>query len=47
MLKPATTAKDIMSHPVKTLTPETSIEEAGRLMYRYGHSGYPIVQDER
>lgn len=47
MLKPATTAKDIMSHPVKTLTPETSIEEAGRLMYRYGHSGYPIIQDEQ
>lgn len=45
MLKPAITAQDIMSHPVKTLTPETSIEEAGRLMYRYGHSGYPIVEE--
>lgn len=47
MLKPAITAKEIMSHPVKTLTPETSIEEAGRLMYRYGHSGYPIVEDDQ
>lgn len=47
MLKPATTAKEIMSHPVKSLSPETTIEEAGRLMYRYGHSGYPIVEDER
>lgn len=45
MLKPAVTAKDIMSHPVKSLTPDTTIEEAGRLMYRYGHSGYPIVED--
>ncbi len=45
MLQPAITAKEIMSHPVKTLTPETTIEEAGHLMYRYGHSGYPIVED--
>lgn len=45
MLKPAITAKELMTHPVKTLSPETTIEEAGRLMYRYGHSGYPIVED--
>lgn len=47
MLKPAITAKEIMSHPVKSLTPDTTIEEAGHLMYRYGHSGYPIVEDGR
>lgn len=47
MLAPAITAKDIMSHPVKSLSPETTIEEAGQLMYRYGHSGYPIVKDGR
>jgi tRNA nucleotidyltransferase (CCA-adding enzyme) len=45
ILKPAITARDIMSRPVKTLPPETTIEEAGRLMYRYGHSGYPVVED--
>lgn len=43
ILQPATTARQIMAHPVKTLSPETTIEEAGKLMYRYGHSGYPIV----
>lgn len=47
MLQPAITAQEIMTHPVKTLTPETTIEEAGRLMYRYGHSGYPIVEAGR
>ncbi len=43
-LQPAVTAEDIMTSPVKTLAPETTIEEAGKLMYRYGHSGYPIVE---
>lgn len=47
MLEPAITAEEIMSQPVKSLTPETTIEEARQLMYRYGHSGYPIVDDER
>ena len=36
-LQPAVTAKDLMASPVKTLTPDTTIEEAGKLMYRYGH----------
>lgn len=45
MLEPAMTAKEMMSHPVKLLTPETTIEEAGQRMYRYGHSGYPIVEN--
>lgn len=47
MLKPAITAKDLMTYPVKTLSPDTTIEEAGKLMYRYGHSGYPIVENGR
>ena len=47
MLKPAITARDMMTHPVKTILPETSIEEAGQLMFRYGHSGFPIVKDEK
>lgn len=47
MLKPAISAREIMTHPVKTLSPDTTIEEAGQLMYRYGHSGYPIVADDR
>ena len=47
LLKPAVTAEDVMAHPVKTLSPGTSIEEAGQLMYRYGHSGFPVVEDDR
>lgn len=45
MLKPAVTAREMMASPVKTILPETTIEKAGQLMYRYGHSGYPIVKD--
>lgn len=40
-------AEHIMSHPVKSLSPDTSIAEASRFMYRYGHSGYPIVDRNR
>ena len=47
ILQPAVTAKQIMTSPVKTLSPETTIEKAGDLMYRYGHSGYPIVENDR
>src|SRR5690625_3460660 len=43
ILKPAITAKEMMTSPVKTIPPETTIEEAGHQMYRYGHSGYPVV----
>jgi tRNA nucleotidyltransferase (CCA-adding enzyme) len=37
-VRPPVTAAEIMSSPVKTITPETVIEEAGRLMLRYGHT---------
>lgn len=47
MVEPAITAREIMTSPVKTITPETTIEEAGNLMYRYKHSGYPVVEDEQ
>lgn len=45
MIQPAMTARDMMTSPVKMITPDTSIEESGNLMYRYGHSGFPVVQD--
>ena len=45
IVKPATTAKEMMNSPVKTIPPDTRIEEAGALMYRYEHSGYPVVED--
>lgn len=47
MLQPAITARELMATPVKTLTPETTIENAGERMYRYGHSGYPIIENDR
>ncbi|AXH99770.1 CBS domain-containing protein [Sporosarcina sp. PTS2304] len=45
LLRPAVNASELMTSPVKTITPDTTIEEAGRRMYRYGHSGYPIVEN--
>ncbi len=41
------TVADIMSSPVKTVTPEMVIEEAGRVMLRYGHTGLPVVKGEQ
>ncbi|MBI2571505.1 MAG: CBS domain-containing protein [Candidatus Schekmanbacteria bacterium] len=36
-------AGDLMSTPVRTLRPETTIREAQRCLLRYGHSGFPVV----
>lgn len=47
MIKRATTAQELMASPVKTITPDTTIAEAGEKMYRYGHSGYPVVDDDK
>ncbi len=41
-----TRAVDIMSHPVKTVTPETTMEEAFKLLMRFGFSGLPVVNGE-
>ncbi|WP_310481306.1 CBS domain-containing protein [Chamaesiphon sp. VAR_48_metabat_403] len=37
------TARDLMSVPIRTIRPETTIAEAQRILLRYGHSGLPIV----
>lgn len=47
MLKPGVTARDMMTSPVKTIPPETSIERSSELMYRYGHSGFPVVEGDQ
>ncbi|MEO0685122.1 MAG: CBS domain-containing protein, partial [Cyanobacteria bacterium J06649_11] len=39
------TARDLMSSPVRTIPPDTSIEEAHRILLRYGHSGLSVVDD--
>jgi tRNA nucleotidyltransferase (CCA-adding enzyme) len=40
------TARDLMSSPVRTIRPETTIAEAQRTLLRYGHSGLCVVDAE-
>ncbi|ELR98658.1 CBS domain-containing protein [Gloeocapsa sp. PCC 73106] len=42
------TARELMSSPVRTIRPETTIEQAQSILFRYGHSGLFVVnaQDE-
>lgn len=37
------TARDLMSSPVRTIRPDTTIEAAQRILLRYGHSGLSVV----
>ena len=37
------TAEDLMSSPVRTIRPETTMAEAQRVLLRYGHSGLSVV----
>jgi len=46
-IHPGLLAADIMSTPVKTISMNTTMEEAGRLMLRYGHSGVPVTEGDR
>ncbi|MEB3225976.1 MAG: CBS domain-containing protein [Synechococcus sp.] len=41
----ALTARDLMTAPVRTILPQTSIEEAQRVLFRYGHSGLAVVDE--
>ncbi|MUL38835.1 CBS domain-containing protein [Gloeocapsopsis dulcis] len=40
------TARDLMSSPVRTIRPETTIGEAQRILLRYGHSGLCVADPE-
>ena len=40
-------ARDLMSSPVRTILPDTTIEEAHRTLLRYGHSGLSVVDSSR
>ncbi|MDD2510651.1 MAG: CBS domain-containing protein [Syntrophomonas sp.] len=46
-VQPGLLARDIMSTPVKTIPQGISMEEAGRVMLRYGHTGMPVVEGEK
>ncbi|KAF0207663.1 MAG: tRNA nucleotidyltransferase [Actinobacteria bacterium] len=40
-------ARDIMTSPVRVVTPEMTMAEAGRLMATWGHGGLPVSEDGR
>lgn len=39
----AVTARQLMSSPVRTIRPETTVNQARRILLRYGHSGLSVV----
>lgn len=39
------TARELMSSPVRTIRPQTTISEAQRILLRYGHSGLSVVDE--
>lgn len=45
-VKPEVTAADIMSAPVKIVPVNKTIEEAGKILLRYGHTGLPVVDGD-
>ncbi|WP_051556695.1 CBS domain-containing protein [Alkalihalobacterium bogoriense] len=47
MITPAVIAKHMMSAPVKTIAPETSLQDVAEMMFRYGHTGFPVVENEK
>jgi tRNA nucleotidyltransferase (CCA-adding enzyme) len=44
---PRVTVASIMTSPVRSLSPEITVEEAERVMLRYGHSGLPVTDGAR
>lgn len=46
LIPPSLTAKDLMSSPVRTILPHITIEEAQRILLRYGHSGLCVVNHQ-
>ncbi len=45
-LSPRQVVSSIMSAPVRTLSPETTIAEAEKALDRYGHNGLIVVEDK-
>ncbi len=42
-IPPPLSARELMSSPVRTIRPDTTIEEAQRILLRYGHSGLSVM----
>jgi len=45
-VRPSTTVSQIMSYGVRTLSPTNTVTEAAEMMTRYGHEGFPVVEDD-
>jgi CBS domain-containing protein len=43
----ASTASDMMTAHPDTVTPDTTVQEAGRLIHESGHNRLPVVEDGR
>ena len=44
-VRPSTTVGQIMSYGVRTLAPSDTVTEAAAMMARYGHEGFPVVEE--
>lgn len=47
MIQPLVTAATLMSFPVRTIPSDTTIDEAAKLMLRYGHGGLTVVEHDQ
>lgn len=45
IIKPSLTAKNMMSSPVRVISTTTSIDDAAKMMLRYGHTGFPVLEN--
>ncbi|MEZ2459060.1 CBS domain-containing protein [Salinicoccus roseus] len=46
ILKKAVIARDIMSHPVETVAPDTRVADVESLIEQRGYSGCPVMEDD-
>ena len=44
--RPARTARDVMSRPVRTVRADAAVKEAQETLLRYGHNGLPVLGAE-
>ncbi|MFA9558829.1 CBS domain-containing protein [Evansella sp. AB-rgal1] len=47
IVKPNITAENIMTSPVRVVAKDTTIEDASKMLYRYGHTGFPVVEENK
>ncbi|MFZ3371750.1 MAG: CBS domain-containing protein, partial [Desulfitobacteriaceae bacterium] len=40
-------ARDVMSFPVKTVSPETKLTDIQQILLRYGHTGVPVTDEKK